>query len=142
MSASLYRHSRDGGPSGLRSPLTLMLDESGMIRDCCLTSEEMFGYSLRTLVSQHVSMVLPQLSGIELVQDGQLNSLFEDLCQGGYRFSAHTREGAIFPSELTLVSQDLAGRRALRLFVLPCADAAECAGDEFPMQYAQLHERI
>jgi hypothetical protein len=111
----------------LRRPLTLMLDERGLIRDCCVSSEETFGYSLRTLVSQHVSVVLPQLSGIELVQDGQLNSRFEDLCHGGHCFSAHTREGEIFSSELSLVSQELAGHRGLKLFVLPCAGAvADC----------------
>ena len=106
-------------PSGWREPAALLLDESGMIRDCCNIGEELFGYSLSDMVSQHVSKLLPQLCGIELVKDGQLNPKLDYLCHCGHLFGVQTQLGGILPSELSLVSLEHAGRRILKLFVLP-----------------------
>ena len=111
------------GPFGSRSPASLMLDENGMIRDCCATGEKLFGYSLRILLAQHVSNIFPQLRGIELVQDGQVNPWLDDLCRCGHVFLARSGYGGIVPSELSLVSREQAGTRLLRLLVMPTADA-------------------
>lgn len=105
--------------SGWSEPPVLVLDESGMIRDCSIACEELFGYSLRELSTQHVSGLLPELKGIELVHDGRLNAPLEYLCHCGHVFWAHNRQGGFFPSELSLVRLENAGRRILRLFVLP-----------------------
>jgi PAS domain S-box-containing protein len=103
---------------------SLTLDESGMIRDCCRAAEKLFGYSLRQLCSQHVSALIPQLSGIEMVQEGQVNPKLAYLCRCGHLFRAESRYGDILPSELSLVRLENAGRRMLKLFVLPSVAAA------------------
>lgn len=109
-------------PYQLRQPASLLLDEQGMIRDCDNVCVDLFGYSLRELVSAHVSKLLPRLSGIELVQDGQFNTQVDDLCHRGHVFQVRARHGGAFPSELTFVSQDHSGTRMLKLFVLPSAN--------------------
>ena len=106
-------------PFGWRELATLLLDENGMIRDCSNTGEELFGYTFRDIVSQHVSKLLPQLSGVELVKDGQLNPKLDYLCHCGHLFEVQTEFGGILPSELSLVSLEHAGKRILKLFILP-----------------------
>ena len=108
--------------SGWREPVSLILDEKGMIRDCSETSEELFGYKIRELIAFHVSKLLPQLSEFELVQNGQFNPRFVYLCRCGHLFKAQSQHGRAFLSELSLVSLNHAGQRILKLFVLPSSD--------------------
>jgi PAS domain S-box-containing protein len=105
--------------AGWREPVALILDENGMIRDCSHTSEELFGYKLRELISLHVSKLLPQLSEFDLIQNGQFNPRFVYLCHCGHLFTAQKSEGGTFLSELCLVNLYQAGKRILKLFVLP-----------------------
>ena len=107
--------------SGWREPAALILDESGIIRDCNNT-EELFGYKLRELLSQHISKLLPQLTEFELVQDGKFNPKFSYLCRCGHLFKAKNRDGATFFSELSLVNLNHTGKRILKLYVLPSTD--------------------
>ncbi len=80
--------------------------------------------SIRDLFSQHISKLLPQLSGIALVQEGQINPRLAYLCRCGHLFSVESQHGDIFPSELSLVNLEYAGSRFLRLFVLPALKEA------------------
>lgn len=107
--------------SGWREPAALILDESGIIRDCNNT-EELFGYKLRELLSQHISKLLPQLKEFELIQDGKFNPRFSYLCRCGHLFKAQNRHGATFLSELSLVNLNHTGKRILKLYVLPSTD--------------------
>ncbi len=105
-------------------PAVLTLDESGMIRDGCSASEALFGYALRDLLLAHVSVLLPQFSGIELLQDGKVNPALARQCQDGHVFWARDRDGEAIPSELGLIALEHAGARMLRLFVLQCENLA------------------
>ena len=116
---SLHVVSSKAQPSSWREPVALILDESGMICDCSKTSEELFGYNLRELISLHVSKLLPQLSEIELVQNGQVNPRLVYLCHCGHLFKAQSHHGGSFLSELCLVCLYNAGKRILKLFILP-----------------------
>lgn len=109
-------------PAGRPDPAEFILDKSGNIRDCNKTSEELFGYSLRELISQHISKLLPQLAELEVIHDGQFNRQFVYLCHCGCLFIAQNHYGVTFPSELCLVNLSHAGTQVLKLFVLPCAD--------------------
>lgn len=100
-------------------PVTLTLDERGMIRDCCSSCEALFGYSRRELVWQHVSKLLPQLSEIKLVQNGQINPRLGFICRCGHLFRSQNRDDSFFYSELSFVNLEHAGMRILRLFVRP-----------------------
>jgi len=103
----------------LQEPVTLTLDERGMIRDCCNSCEALFGYSRRELVWQHISKLLPQLSGIKLVKDGQINPRLGFVCRCGHLFRAQSRDDGFFYSELSFVNLEHAGMRILRVFVRP-----------------------
>jgi hypothetical protein len=106
---------------GWREPAALILDEGGIIRDCNNT-EELFGYKLRELLSQHISKLLPQLAEFELIQDGQFNPRFSYLCRCGHLFKAQSQDGDTFLSELDPVSLARAERRILKLYILPSRD--------------------
>ncbi len=105
-------------------PAVLTLDESGMIRDGSSASEALFGYALRDLLLAHVSVLLPQFSGIELLQNGKVNPELVRQCQDGHVFWARDRDGEVSPSELGLIALEHAGARMLRLFVLQCENLA------------------
>ena len=113
-----------GHPAVWREPAALTLDEEGVICDCSDSGEELFGYSRRELIRQHVSKLLPQLSEVKLVQDGHLNQRFGLLCRCGQHFQAQGRYGSSFQSELSFVHLDHSGKCILRLFVRP-ADNVE-----------------
>jgi PAS domain S-box-containing protein len=107
----------------LQEPAALVLDESGTIRDCNNSVEQLFGYRHSDLLLQHVSTLLPQLSGIVLMRDGQIDPHFDFLCHCGHLFQAKNRQGEVFASELSLVQLEHDGKRILRLLVCPAAGA-------------------
>jgi len=103
-----------------QEPPALTLDERGMICDCSKAGEKLFGYSRKDLVWQHVSKLLPELSEISLVKNGELNQQLGFLSHCGHRFQAINRLGNIFMNELYFVLLDYAGRRTIRMIVQPC----------------------
>jgi hypothetical protein len=105
----------------------LTLDDRGMICDCDRASETLFRYRRSELVWQHVSMLLPQLAGLELMSNGQPNPRLRFLCHIGRHFQAVTQDGEHFASELFLNVLDNMGRSRLLLIVRP-AEAASDAG--------------
>lgn len=98
-------------------PAALTLDECGMICDCNTACGELFGYNRRELMWQHVSKLLPQLSNIKLVQDGQINPRLNFISHCGHLFYAQKRNGGIFSSVLSFVYLEGEGRHILRLLV-------------------------
>ena len=106
-------------PSATRKPAELMIDEKGKILDCSTTSESIFGYTHRELISQNVSALIPQLSEVELVQKDRPNPLLKYLCHCGHLFKAKRKDGKIFDSELSLVDLYHSKKHFLKLFVLP-----------------------
>ncbi|HEY5993345.1 MAG TPA: PAS domain S-box protein [Gallionellaceae bacterium] len=109
--------------SGWREPATLTLDERGMICDCSKAGEELFGYTRHELTWQHVSRLLPQLSVVNLVEDGEINPLFGFLCHCGHLFQIQNRHGSTFPGKLSLVHLSHTGKSVLRLIVQPTVNA-------------------
>jgi PAS domain S-box-containing protein len=99
--------------------LALTLDERGVIRDCNKSGEKLFGYRRHDLVWQHISNLLPQLLGVDLIQDGRVNPLLDYLCHCGHLFQVQNRQGDAIPSELCFVHLEHNGNRTLRLIVHP-----------------------
>lgn len=95
----------------------LLLDEHGIVRDCDSASEMLFGHRRSDMVARHVSMLLPQLAGIELLKDGQPNSKLRFHCRIGVRYQVLKRNGESFPCELFLNRLDNPGSPPLRLIV-------------------------
>lgn len=102
-----------------QDPPSLALDERGMIQDCSKSFENLFGFQRRDLVWQHVSRLLPQLTGVDLVQAGRLNPLLNYLCHCGHRYDAQDRQGRIVSCILSLVRVEFDGKRSLRLIINP-----------------------
>jgi PAS domain S-box-containing protein len=69
------------------SPSTLWLDHQGKILDCSGPIEEMFGYWKHEMKGQHISLLLPDLTHIELLDDNSDNSP---------RLAAQDRDAIVF----------------------------------------------
>ncbi len=102
-----------------REPAALTLDERGMILDCSDSGEELFGYCRLDLIHQHVSKLLPQLAGVDLIQDGEPNAQLGFLCHIGHPFQFHDCNGGVFNSELSFVHLNHAGKSIVRLIARP-----------------------
>ena len=100
-------------------PPALALDERGMIRDCSKSGRRLFGYQLRDLVWQHVSILFQQLSAVALVQEERLNPRLNFLCRCGKLYQTQNRQGDTFLSTLSFVHLEHDGRRTVRLIVRP-----------------------
>jgi PAS domain S-box-containing protein len=102
-----------------QEPPALTLDERGMICDCSKAGEELFGYRRKDMVWQHVSKLLPELSEIQLVKNGQFNPQLGFLCHCGHQFRATNRLGNVFLSELHFVVLNGAEQHRIRMIVQP-----------------------
>jgi PAS domain S-box-containing protein len=107
----------------------LTLDDRGMVCDCNRAGEALFRYSRSELVWRHVSMVLPQLAGLEMMANGEPNPRLRFLCRIGRQFQAVTHDGRRFASELFLSLLDSKGHGRLSLIVRPIEDVV---GDGMP----------
>ncbi|MGA7180781.1 MAG: PAS domain-containing protein, partial [Thiobacillaceae bacterium] len=67
---------------------TLFLNDDGLIEDCSAASETVFGYPKQELRGHHVSLLLPKLEGIELVNQGQVKPRLKFLCHCAVPFMA------------------------------------------------------
>lgn len=90
------------GSSGLQAIdlATLTLDDLGVIRDCSWACESVFGYRPDELIGRPISVLLPQLPDVDLVQEGRINSRLAFLCHCAFAFQARCRDGRIFASEV------------------------------------------
>lgn len=100
-------------------PPALWMTNSGVILECTPALAKLLGYTGPDLVSQHVSLVLPQLSAAYAFRDGGLNPMVGFLCHLGHPFQARTRNGSAFGAKLYFVENGQRGQRAIRLLLLP-----------------------
>jgi PAS domain S-box-containing protein len=84
-------------PIGL---VKLALDDQGIILAWGHRSEAVFGYRKGELVGHHVSTLLPQLEGMDLVLEDRINSRIAFLCHCAMPFTVRHRDGNRFSSEL------------------------------------------
>ena len=110
--------------AGWREPAALVLDEGGIICECNPAGEALFGYSSSEVSSQGIARLLPQLDGIKLVQDGEINPMLVFLSRCGHHFLARPRHGGTIPCELSLVNVGRTGKLMLRLILRPAAAQA------------------
>jgi len=110
----------------------LTLDDRGMISDCNRACEALFRYRRSELVWQHVSMLMPQLAELDLMQNGQPNPRFCFLNRIGRNFQAVTQDGTLFDTELFLNLLHNNGHYRLSLIVRRVEEPA-CDGN--PSEY-------
>jgi hypothetical protein len=78
-----------------------------------------------SLVRRHVSMLLPQLAELDLMENGEPNSHLRFLRHIGRHFQAVTKDGEKFASQIFLNILDNTGHCRVSLIVRP-------AGKSFP----------
>lgn len=125
--SALEVHAADTAAAGPRvrtamagdEPAVLTLDDRGMICNCNRACEALFKYRRSDLVWRHVSMLLPQLAGSDLMPGAQPNPRLRFLARIGCHFQAVTRDGERFASELYFNSLGNSERGQLSLIVRP-----------------------
>lgn len=80
--------------------VVLRLDDRGIIHDCSAACKDVFGYPAAELIGRHVSILLPQLPEIDLVEEGRINTHLAYLCRCGLAFQARHSSGRHFGVEL------------------------------------------
>lgn len=105
-------------------PPALSLDESGVIHDCSRSFEKLLGFLREELVERHVSTLLPQLAGVELVQAGHFNPLLNYLCRCGHCFMVQNQRGDTLDINLNFVHLGYDGGRFLKMFVYTPGNAS------------------
>lgn len=111
-----------------RGPATcgLLLDAQGMILEAEGDAQALFGYVPEALAARHVSLVLPDMRDVTLIEHGQLNARLHFLCHVGGKFRITPRNGAPACGYLSLIDLSSANRPRIRLLVRR-AGALECA---------------
>jgi len=104
-------------------PPALLLDEGGMIQGCSKSVESLFGYRLSELVWQHISCLFPQLSGVALIQKGQINPKLEFISHCGHIFLGLNKQGNAIPNQLNFIRLEHNGLCTLRLILRPSNSA-------------------
>ena len=97
----------------------LILDVNGLIRTCNKAAAKLMECSTSKLVWQHVSNFLPQLAGIQLIQDDHLNPRLRFLSRVGHRFALEKPNGGHMVSKVFFNDLDNAGRHSVRLIICP-----------------------
>lgn len=97
----------------------LVLDAHGMIRECNRAAEQLFKYPHNFLVWQSITLLIPDLAGITLLDGDQPNSRLRFLCRIGHQFQAVSREGDTFACDLFLNLLDGNTHGKLALIICP-----------------------
>ena len=71
------------------------LDKEGLIADCSMALEPLFGYRQEELAGQHISTLFPELAHTDLVVGGAVNPRFAYLCHCGKSFVAVRHNGSV-----------------------------------------------
>lgn len=93
------------------------VDQQGRILDCCEEVETMFGYPHAELRGQHISRLLPALSGTELLRDGAINPRLAFQCRCAKPMRAVARDGQASCCTLFLNLVSLPGGPALTIIL-------------------------
>ena len=107
------------GAEGADNLAALIVDEFGVIRGCNRAGELAFGYCSGEMIQQHVSLLLPQLRNLELMQDGRPNSRLRFLCRTGHQYWAVSANGSRFACKLFFNLLDNRAFTRLSLIVRP-----------------------
>ena len=99
--------------------LELTLSDNGMICACSKACGKCLGCTSRELLWQHVSVLLPQLQDMPLMQNGQINPRLRFLSHIGRLFILVGHSGKRFMSEVFFNDIESLGRHYLHLVIRP-----------------------
>ena len=107
----------------------LTLDGRGMIIDCNQGAETLFNYHREAMVWHAISMLLPELAELNLIENGQPNSRLRFQSRIGRQFHLHPRHGEQVACQLCLNLLDSKGLGRLSLIVIPCPHRMQAQPD-------------
>lgn len=99
--------------------VVLTLNDKGMIRQCSKTSRELLGCPASELIWKPISMLLPQLDGVQLMNGRRINPRLRFLSRLGHHFEVICPDGIRLASEIFLSSVENAGHSYLRVILRP-----------------------
>ena len=96
------------------------IDKKGLIGDCSMALEPLFGYRQEELAGQHIATLFPELAHTDLVVGGAVNPRFAYLCHCGKSFVAVRHNGSICRCSLAM---NKVGDSASERFILTIRNA-------------------
>ena len=105
--------------SAFDNKIDLSLNEQGMIFDCNVPTGGLFGYRRSELAWRHISELMPELAGIKLMRDDQVNPRLRFLSHIGHRFQLLGLGGKPFEVRFFILDMENQGRRYLRAMIFP-----------------------
>lgn len=106
-------------------PAAITVNRNGTICNCNKAAETLFGFRHEELVTQHISLLLPQLSDVEWIQDGRPNPHLSFLSRIGRRYKAMKRDGNQFASRLFVVDLGNSEQCGLQLIIRHAEEVEE-----------------
>lgn len=100
-------------------PAALMLRRDGTICDCNANAETLFRFRRDQLLSHHISLLFPQLSAVELLQEGRPNPQLSFRSYIDQPFEAVRHDGGHFSGKIFLTDLGNANECRLRLVIRP-----------------------
>ncbi len=97
----------------------LTLYDNGMIRDCSRVCAELLGCAASKLTWQHISIFLPQLADVALVNGERINPNLHFLSRIGHHFEAVGISGVHFACELFFNEVEILSQHCLRIIIQP-----------------------
>jgi len=97
----------------------IWIDEYGQVLDCCEHTAGIFGYRPEILIGRHISLLLPHLSGGNLLKKGLLDPSLAFLCHCSVPFTTINVEGEHGNCLLFAYLVNLASGVAVALIVRP-----------------------
>ncbi len=110
---------RSDSPDSGVDMLELILNENGMIHECSKTCVKCLGCTSSELQRQHISALLPQLAGIPLMLDGQINPRLRFLSHIGRQFELIGKSGVRLLCEVFFNDVESLGCHYLHLVIRP-----------------------
>jgi len=104
--------------TGLNLP-ELTIYDNGMIRGCSNAASELLCCTLDKLRWRHISIFLPQLSGMAIIESGKINPNLRFLSHIGYHFDVIDMQGAHIACALFFNEVERSGKHYLRLIFRP-----------------------
>lgn len=102
--------------------VVLTLNDKGMIRECSKTSWKLLGCPSNQLIWKHITLLLPQLVGVQLMYNKRINPRLRFLSRIGYRFEVVCPDGIHVASEIFFNHVETAERNYLRVIVRPVSE--------------------
>jgi PAS domain S-box-containing protein len=100
-------------------PAVVVMDEAGIMLNCCNSFEKLFGYTQSELISMHISRLFPEFAQVTLIYNGTINERLHYISHCGHVFTGWDKQGKAKLTKLSLICLEYKGIFNLRMLVRP-----------------------